>query len=61
MRPCLGGNESNILNSVPGRVTAALSDTVETQYAGWQTVGLSVLLIAFFQERPSPPRNGLRV
>ena len=47
---------------VLGMVTAALSDTVETLYAGWELVGLSsVLLIAFFQERPSPPRNGLRV
>lgn len=45
-----------------GMVTAALSDTVETMYAGWEMVGLSsVLLIAFFHERPSPPRNGLRV
>ena len=45
-----------------GMVTAALSDTVETLFAGWEMVGLSsVLLIAFFQERPSPPRNGLRV
>jgi len=45
-----------------GMVIAALSDTVETLFAGWEMVGLSsVLLIAFFQERPSPPRNGLRV
>ncbi|MDP1587150.1 MAG: proton-conducting transporter membrane subunit, partial [Prosthecobacter sp.] len=45
-----------------GMVTASLSDTVETLFAGWEMVGLSsVLLIAFFQERPSPPRNGLRV
>jgi len=45
-----------------GMVTAALSDTVETLFAGWEMVGLSsVLLIAFFQERPAPPRNGLRV
>lgn len=45
-----------------GMVVAALSDTVETLFAGWEMVGLSsVLLIAFFQERPSPPRNGLRV
>jgi len=45
-----------------GMVTASLSDTVETLFAGWELVGLSsVLLIAFFQERPSPPRNGLRV
>jgi len=45
-----------------GMVTAALSDTVETMYAGWEMVGLSsVLLIAFFHERLSPPRSGLRV
>lgn len=45
-----------------GMVTAALSDTVETLFAGWELVGLSsVLLIAFFQERPAPPRNGLHV
>lgn len=45
-----------------GMVTAALSDTVETLFAGWELVGLaSVLLIAFFHSRPSPPRNGLRV
>ncbi|MBL9127333.1 MAG: hypothetical protein JNL97_06790, partial [Verrucomicrobiales bacterium] len=45
-----------------GMVTASLSDTVETLFAGWEMVGLSsVLLIAFFQERPAPPRNGFRV
>jgi NAD(P)H-quinone oxidoreductase subunit 5 len=45
-----------------GMVTAALSDTVETLFAGWEMVGLaSVLLIAFFHSRPAPPRNGLRV
>jgi NAD(P)H-quinone oxidoreductase subunit 5 len=45
-----------------GMVTAALSDTVETLFAGWELVGLaSVLLIAFFHARPAPPRNGLRV
>ena len=45
-----------------GMVTASLSDTVETLFAGWELVGLSsVLLIAFFHERPAPPRNGLRV
>lgn len=45
-----------------GMVVAAMSDTVETLFAGWEMVGLSsVLLIAFFQERPAPPRNGLRV
>lgn len=45
-----------------GMITASLSDTVETLFAGWELVGLSsVLLIAFFQERAAPPRNGLRV
>lgn len=45
-----------------GMVTAALADTIETLFAGWELVGLSsVLLVAFFHERPAPPRNGLRV
>ena len=36
--------------------------TIETLFAGWELVGLSsALLVAFFQERPAPPRNGLRV
>lgn len=45
-----------------GMVVAALSDTVETLFVGWEIVGLaSVLLIAFFQERPGPALNGYRV
>lgn len=45
-----------------GMITASLSDTVETLFAGWELVGLSsVLLIAFFQDRAAPPRNGFRV
>jgi NADH-quinone oxidoreductase subunit L len=45
-----------------GMVTAALADTVETLFAGWEMVGLSsVLLIAFFQERIGPAQNGFRV
>lgn len=45
-----------------GMVTAALADTIETLFFGWELVGLSgALLVAFFQERPAPPRNGLRV
>ncbi len=45
-----------------GMVTASLADTIETLYVGWELVGLSsALLVAFFQERPAPPRNGLRV
>ncbi len=45
-----------------GMVTAALADTIETLFAGWELVGLSsVLLVAYFQERPAPARNGLHV
>lgn len=45
-----------------GMVTAAAAGTIETLFAGWEMVGLSsALLVAFFQERPAPPRNGLRV
>ncbi|MBL8799560.1 MAG: oxidoreductase [Planctomycetia bacterium] len=47
---------------VLGMVLTALAGTIETLFAGWELVGLSsVLLVAFFQERPAPPRNGLRV
>jgi NAD(P)H-quinone oxidoreductase subunit 5 len=45
-----------------GMVLAILAGTIETLFAGWELVGLSsALLIAFFHERPAPPRNGLRV
>lgn len=45
-----------------GMVLAASAGTIEVLFAGWEMVGLSsALLIAFFQERPAPPRNGLRV
>jgi NAD(P)H-quinone oxidoreductase subunit 5 len=45
-----------------GMVLAALAGTIETLFTGWELVGLSsALLVAFFQERPAPPRNGLRV
>jgi NAD(P)H-quinone oxidoreductase subunit 5 len=47
---------------VVGMVLAALAGTIETLFAGWELVGLSsALLVAFFQERPAPVRNGLRV
>jgi len=37
-----------------------LAGTIETLFVGWELVGLSsALLVAFFQERPAPPRNGL--
>lgn len=45
-----------------GMVTASLADTIEALFVGWELVGLSsALLVAFFHERPAPPRNGLRV
>ncbi len=45
-----------------GMVLTSLAGTIETLFAGWELVGLSsALLVAFYQERPSPPRNGLWV
>ena len=45
-----------------GMVLTSLAGTIETLFAGWELVGLSsALLVAFFQERPMPVRNGLRV
>ena len=45
-----------------GMTTASLADTIETLFVGWELVGLSgAFLVSFFQERPAPPRNGLRV
>jgi NAD(P)H-quinone oxidoreductase subunit 5 len=45
-----------------GMIIASLAGTIETLFAGWELVGLSsALLIAFFQERPAPARNGFRV
>lgn len=47
---------------VVGMVVTSLAGTIETLFAGWELVGLSsALLVAYFQERPSPVRNGLRV
>jgi NAD(P)H-quinone oxidoreductase subunit 5 len=47
---------------VLGMVVASLAGTIETLFAGWELVGLSsALLVAFFQERPGPARNGLWV
>jgi NADH-quinone oxidoreductase subunit L len=43
-----------------GMIVTALAGTIETLFTGWELVGLSsVLLVAFYQERPAPPRNGL--
>ncbi|MFN0054743.1 MAG: proton-conducting transporter membrane subunit, partial [Planctomycetales bacterium] len=45
-----------------GMVVTSLSGTIETLFSGWELVGLSsALLVAFFQERPAPIRNALRV
>jgi NAD(P)H-quinone oxidoreductase subunit 5 len=47
---------------VLGMVVTSLAGTIETLFAGWELVGLSsALLVAFFQERPAPARNGLWV
>lgn len=47
---------------VLGVVVTSLAGTIETMFAGWEMVGLSsALLVAFFHERASPVRNGLRV
>jgi NADH-quinone oxidoreductase subunit L len=45
-----------------GMVLTCLAGTVESLFLGWELVGLSsALLVAFFQERPAPVRNGLHV
>lgn len=45
-----------------GMVLSSLAGTIETLFFGWELVGLSsALLVAFFHDRPSPCRNGLRV
>jgi NAD(P)H-quinone oxidoreductase subunit 5 len=45
---------------VPGMIIASLAGTIETLFIGWELVGLSsALLVAFYQERPAPPRNAL--
>jgi NADH:ubiquinone oxidoreductase subunit 5 (subunit L)/multisubunit Na+/H+ antiporter MnhA subunit len=47
---------------VTGMVTSALAGTIETLFTGWELVGLSsALLVAFYDERHTPVRNGLRV
>ncbi|QEH33945.1 NADH-quinone oxidoreductase subunit L [Aquisphaera giovannonii] len=47
---------------VLGMVVTSLAGTIETLFAGWELVGLSsALLVAFFQDRQAPARNGLWV
>jgi NADH:ubiquinone oxidoreductase subunit 5 (subunit L)/multisubunit Na+/H+ antiporter MnhA subunit len=45
-----------------GMVLSAVAGTIETLFFGWEMVGLSsALLVAYFQEREIPARNGQRV
>ncbi len=45
-----------------GMVLTASAGTIETLFAGWEFVGLaSAFLVAFFQDRAMPVRNGLHV
>ena len=45
-----------------GMIVTSLAGTIEVLFFGWELVGLSsALLVAFFHERVSPVRNGLRV
>ncbi len=60
----IGFNRFFVLYAVflVGMVLAGAAGTIETLFTGWELVGLSsALLVAFFQERPAPSRNGLRV
>ncbi|MFO0807808.1 MAG: proton-conducting transporter membrane subunit [Gemmataceae bacterium] len=59
-----GFNRFHVLFAVfaLGMVVTSLACTIETLFTGWEFVGLSsALLVAYFQERPMPARNGLRV
>lgn len=45
-----------------GMIVTSLAGTIETLFTGWELVGVSsALLVAFYQERAAPVRNGLRV
>ena len=45
-----------------GMNTAVMAGSIETLFLGWELVGLSsALLVAFFHERETPVRSGLRV
>ncbi|QDT00238.1 proton-conducting transporter transmembrane domain-containing protein [Adhaeretor mobilis] len=47
---------------VLGMIVSSLAGTIEVLFLGWELVGLSsALLVAFFHDRKSPVRNGLRV
>jgi NAD(P)H-quinone oxidoreductase subunit 5 len=45
-----------------GMIVSSVAGTIEMLFVGWELVGLSsALLVAFFQERQNPVRNGVRV
>jgi NAD(P)H-quinone oxidoreductase subunit 5 len=45
-----------------GMIVSSVAGTIEVLFLGWELVGLSsALLVAYFHERPAPPRNGLRI
>jgi NADH-quinone oxidoreductase subunit L len=47
---------------VTGMLLIALAGNIEVLFVGWECVGLSsTLLVAFFQDRPAPVSNALRV
>ncbi|MCB9558173.1 MAG: oxidoreductase [Deltaproteobacteria bacterium] len=47
---------------VVGICSVALAGSVELLFVGWELIGLSsALLVGFFQERPAPADNALRV
>lgn len=59
-----GSNRFYVLYAlfVFGMVISALAGTIETLFTGWELVGLSsALLVAFYQSRQGPVRNGLQV
>ncbi len=47
---------------VTGMLLVALAGNIEVLFIGWECLGLSsTLLVAFFQDRPAPVSNALRV
>lgn len=45
-----------------GMTLVALAGSIEVLFAGWELIGLSsVLLVAFFHDRPGPAANAMRV
>ena len=45
-----------------GMIVTSLAGTIEVLFLGWELVGLSsAMLVAFFHDRATPVRNGIRV